>query len=120
VLIVVVLTMLGLSVISNMLGFERGLSVALFPMVILTMTVERMSIVWEELGPSEALKQGVGSLLVAAICYLLMSLDYVEHLFFVFPELLLVLLAATVLLGRYTGYRLLELFRFRVLAERNR
>ena len=31
-------------------------------------------------------------------------------------ELLLVL-AATLLLGRYTGYRLLELYRFRVLAR---
>jgi hypothetical protein len=34
---------------------------------------------------------------------------------FVFPELLLVTLAATLLLGRYTGYRLTELARFRAL-----
>jgi hypothetical protein len=38
---------------------------------------------------------------------------------FVFPELLLVLLAATLLLGRYYGYRLLELPRFKVLARGN-
>ena len=30
----------------------------------------------------------------------------VQHLAFVFPELLLVVLAAILLLGRYTGYRL--------------
>jgi hypothetical protein len=35
------------------------------------------------------------------------------HLMFVFPELLLVVLAITLLLGRYTGYRLSELWRFR-------
>jgi len=35
----------------------------------------------------------------------------------VFPELLLVVLAATLLLGRYTGYRLFELWRFRELAR---
>jgi hypothetical protein len=32
---------------------------------------------------------------------------------FVFPELLLAILALTLLLGRYTGYRLTELWRFR-------
>jgi hypothetical protein len=45
-LIVVVLLMAILSVLSYQLGFERGLSVALFPMVIITMAIERMCIVW--------------------------------------------------------------------------
>ena len=45
-----------------------------------------------------------------------MSIRYVEHLVFVFPELLLILLAAALLLGRYSGYRLLELQRFKALA----
>ncbi len=116
VLIVVVLLMALFSLLSHRLGLERGLSVALFPMVILTMTIERMSIVWEERGASEALQQGLGSLAVAALVYLVMTLRNTEHLFFLFPELMLVLLAATLLLGRYTGYRLLELFRFKVLA----
>lgn len=118
ILIVVVLLMALFSILSHKLGLERGLSVALFPMVILTMTIERMSIVWEERGPAEALQQGLGSLGVAALAYLVMTFRYTEHLFFVFPELLLVLLAATLLLGRYTGFRLLELFRFKVLTEK--
>jgi hypothetical protein len=117
VLIVVVMLMALMSIFTNRLGIERGLSVALFPMVILTMTIERMSIVWEERGPYEAIKQGLGSLLAAALAYLVMHNREVQHLFFVFPELLLVLLAATLLLGRYSGYRLLELLRFKVLAK---
>ena len=36
---------------------------------------------------------------------------------FTFPELLLIVLAVTILLGRYTGYRLVELPRFKVLAQ---
>jgi hypothetical protein len=112
-LIVVVLIMTFMSILSHKLGLERGLSVALFPMVIMTMTIERMSIVWEERGAAEALQQGFGSLVVAAVAYLVMINRYVEHFFFVFPETLLILLAATLLLGRYTGYRLWELFRFR-------
>jgi hypothetical protein len=117
VLIVVVILMALMSIFTNSLGIERGLSVALFPMVILTMTIERMSIVWEERGSFEAIKQGLGSLLAAALAYVVMHNRAVQHLFFVFPELLLVLLAATLLLGRYSGYRLLELLRFKILTK---
>lgn len=117
VLIVVVLLMVLISILTHKLGLERGLSIALFPMVILTMTIERMCIVWEERGANEALQQGIGSLAVAALAYLIMINRYVEHLVFVFPELLLIVLSGTILLGRYTGYRLLELYRFKVMTK---
>jgi len=117
VLIVVVLLMLALSVISQRLGLESGVSIALFPMVILTLTIERMSVVWEERGSAEALEQGIGSLVVAILAYLVMNNSVVGHLAFVFPELLLVLLGASLVIGRYSGYRLLELWRFRALAR---
>ena len=117
VLIVVVLLMACFSVLGHKVGLERGLSVALFPMVIMTMTIERMSIVWEERGPGEAMKQGIGSIAAAALIYVVIHNREVQHLFFVFPELLLVLLAGTILLGRYSGYRLFELFRFRGLVK---
>jgi hypothetical protein len=120
VLIVVVFVMAALSVLSHQLGFHAGLSVALFPMVILTMTIERLSIVWEERGPAQALKQAAGSLLAAALAYLVMNINEIGHLVFVFPELILLILAATLILGRYSGFRLLELRRFKVLAaEKN-
>lgn len=117
VVIVVILLLAILTVLSYRLGFERGLSIGLFPIVILTMTIERMTVVWEERGAAEALQQALGSAAVGALCHLVMNLRVVEHYAFVFPELLLVLLAATLLLGRYTGYRLTELRRFRVLAR---
>jgi hypothetical protein len=118
VLIIVILLMAVISVLTHKIGLERGLSVALFPMVILTMTIERMSLVWEEHGPGEAIKQGFGSLLVAVLSFLLMTDKLLGHLVFVFPELLLVVLAVTLLLGRYTGYRLTELWRFKAFLKR--
>jgi hypothetical protein len=118
VLTVVVLLMAAVSVVGYKFGLERGISVALFPMVIMTMVIERMSIVWEERGAREAVQQGIGSLFAASLVYGVMHLALVEHLFFVFPELLIVLLAVTLLLGRYRGYRLTELYRFRVLAQK--
>lgn len=117
VLILVVLLMALVAVVSNRLGIEVGLSVALFPMVIMAMTIERISVAWEERGPGHALREAVGSLVVASIAYLAMSWDKLEHFVFVFPEFLLVLFAVTLVIGRYSGYRLSELFRFRALAK---
>jgi hypothetical protein len=116
VVVIVVMLMTLISLVSQRMGLPQGLSIALFPMVIITMTIERMSIVWEERGAAEALSQAMGSLAVAVIAYLVMNQPHLEHLVFVFPELLLVLLAGILLLGRYSGYRLLELKRFKALA----
>jgi hypothetical protein len=116
VLTVVVLLMALMSVLSHRMGIEIGLSIALFPMVIIAMTIERMSIIWEERGPAEAMKEGLGTLLAAALIYVIMITPEVKFFLLVFPETLLVLLALILLLGRYTGYRLTELVRFRALA----
>lgn len=115
VLTIVIVLIAILSVLSSQLGLDRGLSIALFPMVILAMTIERMSLIWEEHGPGEALSRGFGSLIAACLGYLILSNEILAHLVFVFPELLLVVLAAILLLGRYTGYRLTELWRFRAV-----
>jgi hypothetical protein len=64
----------------------------------------------------KALKKGLGSLLVAITAYVVMDLDIVKHLVLVFPELLLMLLTATLLLGCYSGYSLSKLIRTKTLA----
>ena len=113
ILIIVVLLMLIISLVTNKFGAERTLSVALFPMVILAMTIERMSITWEENGSHTAIFYGLGSLIVASLGYLVMTNESLIYIMFVFPELLLVLLGISLWMGRYTGYRLSELRRFR-------
>ena len=117
VLIIVVLLMLVISVLSHRLGIESGLSVALFPMVIIAMAIERMSVLWEERGAGDAIRAALGTLVVASLAYLVMGMDLVEHLVVTFPELLLVVLAVVLIIGRYTGFRLTELARFRALAR---
>jgi hypothetical protein len=114
---VVVLIMAGLSILSHRLDLESGLSVALFPMVIVTMTIERMSIAWEERGAWPAILVAAGSLFTAALVYLVMANMLLTHLFFTFPGLLLVIMALMLLAGSYRGYRLNELLRFRAIAD---
>ena len=65
----------------------------------------------------DAIIDGLGSLFVAAIAYGVMGLPMLKHVAFVFPELMLLVLAVILLLGSYTGYRLSELRRFRVLGK---
>lgn len=117
VIIVVIAIMSLMSIISYKLGLTQVLSVTFFPMIILSWTIERMSILWEEEGGREVWIQGSGSLLVAVLAYFAMMNEYAAYLFFSFPELLLVVLAVIILIGRYTGYRLSELFRFAPLGH---
>jgi hypothetical protein len=117
VLSIVVMLMAMLALLGGAFRITLGFGIALFPLVIITMTIERMSLVWDELGAKEALMRGAGSLLAAILAYLVMSNDQIEHLAFMFPELTLVLLAAMIALGRYNGYKLTEYLRFRSLAE---
>ncbi|MEZ4753057.1 MAG: UUP1 family membrane protein [Bdellovibrionota bacterium] len=118
VLIIVILILCLISLINHKLGFERGVSVALFPVVILTMTIERMCVVWEEQGPNGALKQAIGSLFVASIVYLIFNTRAIAHITFVFPEVHLIILAAVLLLGRFSGYRLTEYMRYKYFLGR--
>lgn len=117
VVIFIVMVMAGVTVALTNSNQAIGLSISLFPIVILTMTIERMSIVWEESSAGEAIKQGLGSLVVAAVTYLAMTNNHVEYWMYQFPELLLALMGLCVLMGRYTGLRLSEFWRFRELAK---
>ncbi|HWK53077.1 MAG TPA: 7TM domain-containing protein, partial [Hyphomicrobiales bacterium] len=86
-------------------------------MVILTMTIERMSIVWEERGTRETIKESIGTLVVSVTGFYVMSDPRLMHLMFNFPELLLVVLALCMMLGSYSGYRLSEVLRFKDLTK---
>jgi len=114
-LVVLVIGIISIfSIVSYHLGLMAGLTITFFPMIILAWTIERMSITWEEEGPKEVVLQGGGSLLVATLAFLVMDREIVRHLAFNFPELHLCVLAVILMLGRYTGYRVLELRRFAV------
>ncbi len=112
VLVFVIVIYLMLAVISFKMGSDFGLNVTFFPMIIISWTIERMSVLWEEEGPKEVLTQGGGTLLSASLIYLALNNEFVAHMTYSFPELLLVVLAFILMIGSYTGYRLNELGRF--------
>lgn len=117
VLTFVVSIIIFVGLLSHKLGFEEGLSITLFPMVILTMTIERLSITWDERGAAFAIKVAIGTLIAASLAFLLMCYSPLVYFVFTFPAILLILISFMLAMGRYRGYRLLELFRFKALAE---
>ncbi|OEE72474.1 inactive transglutaminase family protein [Vibrio ordalii] len=117
VIITVILIISVFTVVAFKIGLTEGLSITFFPMIILSWTIERMSILWEEEGAKEVILQGGGSLFTSVLIYLGMTNPYIQHLTFNFIGLQLIVLAAILLLGTYTGYRLTELRRFKPLAE---
>ncbi|GAB3526437.1 inactive transglutaminase family protein [Photobacterium alginatilyticum] len=117
VIITVIMIISVFTVVAFKIGLVEGLSITFFPMIILSWTIERMSILWEEEGAKEVLIQGGGSLLTAVLVYLAMTNGLVRHLTFNFIGIQLIILALILMLGNYTGYRLSELRRFKPLAE---
>lgn len=112
VIVTVIIMITSFSIFSFQLGLSEGLKITLFPMIILSWTIERMSILWEEEGPKEVLVQVGGSLSVAVIAYALMMNEFVRHFTFNFLGLQLIMMAIILMMGNYTGYRLFELWRF--------
>jgi hypothetical protein len=115
--VIVTLLMILMSVISHKMGYSVGIQITLFPMIIIAWTLERMSLIWEEEGKRSAIVQVSGSVIVAVCAYKFMSISQMQYWAFYFPELLLILLAGIILIGRYTGYRLSELIRFKTFTN---
>jgi hypothetical protein len=117
ILTLVIICITGFALIGNKIALREFMAVGLLPFVILTMTIERFFVILEEAGVREGLWMAAGSAGVAVITYKILEFEPLQLTFFVYPELLLAVAAAQVLVGRYTGYRLLEIFRFRRLRK---
>ncbi len=103
--------------VSARYGVQVSGYLSLFPLVILTHMVERVWTVEAEDGSWSSFKTLIGTLGVAAVVALVLSPDAVGRTVFRFPEMLGLVTAALLLLGRYTGYRLTELYRFQDVIE---
>jgi len=103
-------------VLLGMLAMFQGpgpKSITLFPLVILTGMIERYWSMEEEDGTAHSLRVLASTLAIAACVWLATFSPAVPGWLLRHPEALGYVLAGQILIGRYTGYRLLELYRFR-------
>ncbi len=117
VVIFVILIITGLTFFGHYFNIKIAQASVYFPIIITAWVIERASIIWEEEGARNAWHELSNSLLVGIIVYFVISNEYVRHWTFVFNEINLVILFAVMLLGTYTGYRLVELKRFASLVK---
>jgi hypothetical protein len=89
----------------------------LLPMVIMTMLIERFHVTVDEDGVVYAIKLSVGTAVVAMLCFAVLVWPEMGNFVLVYPESHFFTIALFILLGRYAGYRLTELWRFRDLVE---
>lgn len=114
-LAIVVLTMLGTSLIADQLGFESLARVSYYPIAVMAIASERFYLAMTEQGPKTAFKNLSGTLAVTLACYVVMNSLAVQAIVSGFPEVLLLVIAGNIYLGRWVGIRVTELWRFRAL-----
>jgi hypothetical protein len=113
----VVALLLAFILFSNARGRPVATAIPFLPLVIVTGLIERFWTTEEEDGTGPAVRTMAATLLTAVAVYLAARPDWVRATMTDHPEVLGLIVAGQLLLGRYTGYRLAELSRFRALAD---
>jgi hypothetical protein len=115
-LCLVILLITGFTLTGRGLGERDLLSGVLFPIVIMSMLIERFAIAASEQGHRAALARLGWTGLATVLAYPIFRGGWWEQVMFGFPELVLCIMGLLVWIGSYTGFRAVELFRFRALA----
>ncbi len=117
VVVFVILLIQIFAILGYKFDWQVASSALFFPIIIIAWVIERGSIIWEEEGLKNALKEVFFSFLSAVIIYFVIANEAIRHITFAFNELNVVILFLIMLFGTYTGYRLSELKRFAPLAK---
>jgi len=126
VLTLVAITLFLILIMSSYLNFvdAKFFSLAIFPMVILSTLVEKFVSIKTEKGLTSAILLMAETIVVSIIAYFIaggeinigftiLKFEGVRNLILNYPEFTLVLIVINVLLGKWSGLRLLEFVRFR-------
>ncbi len=126
VITVVSLTLFLIIITSNYLGLFNAefLSIAIFPMLILSTLVEKFVSVKTEKGLSSATILMTSTVLVSILAYFIVGgeidlgiwtfkFNFIKNLIMAYPETVFLLIIVNFLLGRWSGLRILERIRFR-------
>ncbi len=112
-----VLAITGLAAAGTLAGNFRLAHLTFLPVVVLTIATEKFANIIEEEGPLEVLKVTLMSMVAIVLCFLVMDSWTLQAFVLTFPESLLSVLLLEILIGTWSGLRLMEYFRFsRVIA----
>ncbi len=115
---ITVFFLLGLWLFDGKLKSEFGM-LSVFPVVIIAFIAERIHQITSEQNWKECILTGIGTLVTVCLCYLTMNSVLLQGVFSLIPETYLLVFAAQIYIGRWSGLRISELFRFKSLLQGN-
>ncbi|WP_074405715.1 7TM domain-containing protein [Aquimarina megaterium] len=114
-------TMVSVILLATHFGVKNNIEwltkLTFFPIIILTISAERFSRSTLEDGYLKAIDKLFQTLIATSISYLILSWSWLPSVLVLFPEIALLIIALSTLLGRYIGIRWVELFRFKPLLK---
>jgi len=92
-------------------------SVSIFPLLIMITIVEKFITVQIEKGVKTATFLAMETMFLAIICYFIVKWTFFQSLILAFPELIILIVILNIALGKWTGLRFNEYYRFRDVIE---
>lgn len=115
---IVAFAMLAILVFGGSLKRTGLASVSIFPLVIMIAIVEKFVATQIEKGNKTALFLALETLLIALIGYWVASAQMLRQFLVAFPWTILLTIPINIMLGKWTGLRLIEYFRFREVLKK--
>jgi len=103
--------------LSSLVSLNSFLQISIIPALIMIALVEQILSVQVERGLRASTLLIMETVVVSAISYFLIMLPSFQNLILAYPEFIVVLIVINVIVGKWTGLRLSELFRFRRLLD---
>ncbi len=107
--LVIMLMFLG----AGFLGKTGFLKVSIFPILIIITLVEKFIAAQIEKGNRTAIILSLETVVLSILCYFIAGWPWLRNLIYLHPEWIFLTLIINVFLGKWTGLRLSEYFRFR-------
>lgn len=95
------------------LGFNTIITIAVFPMLIMTTLSEKFVTALGGKSLYAAFLLMLETMVVSLLCFAVVQWQFLQNLVLGHPEIILLLLLINYILGRWTGLRLMEYIRFR-------
>ena len=112
------MAVLSVLIVSPAIGREELITIGIFPILILILLVEDYLDLQITRSFSKAMAITLETIVVAIVCFYLMNWEFLQKFALVNPEFFaLSLLVVLTMVERYTGMRLLEIWRFRKIIK---
>ncbi len=103
--------------IALVLGFDRILSLSIFPVLILMLIGDSIASVQIHKSGSETFLITGTTLVVGLLGFAMASSASIQNLLILYPECILLVIPMNLMIGRYFGLRFLEYFRFNTVSD---